>query len=151
MNIGGVVLRPFKTLLYGFARECVYPERVIRLPVTFGEEPAAATQIVDFLVMNQRSAYNAIIGRPNLNKLKVVVVSTYHLMMKFLTEERIRVIKEDQTSARVCYAMVTKANQNARVVSTKANQNARVVSTIYQVDEVGVIPQEVQTMSDLDP
>lgn len=40
--------------------------------------------MADFLVIDRPSAYNAIIGRPTLNKLRAMT-STYHLKMKFLT------------------------------------------------------------------
>jgi hypothetical protein len=55
---------------------------VISLPITCGTSPRDSTVIVDFLVIDRPSAYNAIIGRPALNKLKAIT-STYHLMMKF--------------------------------------------------------------------
>ncbi|PON80772.1 hypothetical protein PanWU01x14_003280 [Parasponia andersonii] len=98
MNIGGAVLRPSKTSLYGFAEECVHHEGVIGLPITFGEGSAAITQIVDFQVVDQRLAYNTIISRPILNKLSTVV-STYHLILKFPIEEGVEVIEGDQTLA----------------------------------------------------
>jgi hypothetical protein len=54
--------------------------------VITGIAPRLSTIMVDFLVVNRLSAYNAIISRSALNKLKVTT-STYHLMMKFPTEE----------------------------------------------------------------
>ena len=82
MNMGEAKTRLIKTPLYGFDGEMVYIEGAIQLPVTFGVHPAKVTQMVDFLLVDQPSAYNAIIGRPALNALRVVV-STYHLTMKF--------------------------------------------------------------------
>ena len=88
MNIGGPKMRPIKTPLYGFGGERVYADGAIQLPVTFGVHPAKVTQMVDFLLVDQPSAYNAIIGRPTLNKLRAVV-STYHLGMKFPTGDQV--------------------------------------------------------------
>ena len=48
------------------------------------------------------SAYNAIIGRPTLNRLQAVT-SIYHLLLKFPTEHRIGEVKGDQVAARECY------------------------------------------------
>ena len=58
--------------------------------------------MVDFLVVDRPFAYNAIIGRPGLNKLRAAT-STYHLMMKFPTEEGVGEVKGDQLAARRCY------------------------------------------------
>uniref|UniRef100_A0A2N9FPR8 Integrase catalytic domain-containing protein n=1 Tax=Fagus sylvatica TaxID=28930 RepID=A0A2N9FPR8_FAGSY len=47
-------------------------------------------------------AYNAIIGRPTLNRLRAVT-STYHLLLKFPTEHGIGEVRGDQVAARECY------------------------------------------------
>uniref|UniRef100_A0A2N9ITY0 Retrotransposon gag domain-containing protein n=1 Tax=Fagus sylvatica TaxID=28930 RepID=A0A2N9ITY0_FAGSY len=48
------------------------------------------------------TAYNAIIGRPTLNRLRAVT-STYHLLLKFPTEHGIGEVRGDQVAARECY------------------------------------------------
>jgi hypothetical protein len=58
--------------------------------------------MVDFLVVDRPFAYNTIINRPALNKLRVAT-STYHLMMKFPTEEGVGEVKGDQLATRRCY------------------------------------------------
>ena len=74
----------------------VMKEGTIDLLVTF-ETPGAieVTHVVSFLVMDQPSAYNIIIGRPTHNGLKAIT-STYHLMMKFSTKKGIAIILGDQ-------------------------------------------------------
>ena len=67
MNVAGTATRPIKTLLYGFGGVRVYAEDAIQLLVTFGQHPTQVTQVVDLLLVDQTSAYNAIIGRPTLN------------------------------------------------------------------------------------
>ena len=67
MNVGGAKTRSIKTPLYEFGGERVYAEGAIQLPVTFGVHPAKFTQMVDFLLVDQPSAYNAINDRPTLN------------------------------------------------------------------------------------
>jgi hypothetical protein len=52
-----------------------------------GNAPKQVTITVDFLLVNCPLAYNAIIGRQILNKLKAIL-STYHLKMKYLTDNR---------------------------------------------------------------
>ena len=69
MNVGGAKTRLVKTPLYEFGGERVYAEGAIQLPVTYDIHLAKVTQMVDFLLVDQPSAYNAIIGRPTLNAL----------------------------------------------------------------------------------
>ncbi|KAK3014505.1 hypothetical protein RJ639_009408 [Escallonia herrerae] len=102
MNIPTDRLRKMDTPLYGFSNHPVAAEGIIALPVAIGTPPAQANFILDFVVVKVPSAYNAILGRPALNQLQVVV-STYHLKMKFPTEHGIGEVKGDQTIARQCY------------------------------------------------
>ena len=75
---------------------------IISLPLTAGTTPRISIIMVDFLVVDRPSAYNVIIGRFGLNRLRVAT-STYHLMMKFPTEEGVEEVKGDQFAARRCY------------------------------------------------
>jgi hypothetical protein len=102
MGIDRERIKPFVSPLVGFGGEVVFPIGIIPLPVTVGTEPQLATVMVDFLVIDRPSAYNAIVGRPALNKLKATT-STYHLMMKFPTEEGVGVVRDDQLATRKCY------------------------------------------------
>ncbi|KAK3036213.1 hypothetical protein RJ639_030369 [Escallonia herrerae] len=102
MNIPTDRLRKMDTPLYGFSNHPVAAEGIIALPVTIGTPPAQANFMLDFVVVNVPSAYNAILGRPALNQLQAVV-STYHLKMKFPTEHGLGEVKGDQTTARQCY------------------------------------------------
>ncbi|KAK3035100.1 hypothetical protein RJ639_032602 [Escallonia herrerae] len=102
MNIPADRLRKMDTPLYGFSNHPVVVEGIIALPVAIGTPPAQANFILDFVVVKVPSAYNAILGRPALNQLQVVV-STYHLKMKFPTEHGIGEVKGDLTIARQCY------------------------------------------------
>ena len=61
INVGGAI-RPIKTPLYRFGRERVYAKGAIQLPVTFGQRPTQVTQMVNFLLVDQPSVYNTIIG-----------------------------------------------------------------------------------------
>ncbi|XP_058106521.1 uncharacterized protein LOC131249775 [Magnolia sinica] len=100
-------LRPLKTALHGFVEEKVISEGAIFLPVTAGEGQHQVTLMVDFLVVNVPSVHNVILGRPFLNAMRVVV-STYHLMMKFPAEGGICYLRGDQREAWRCYAIAVR-------------------------------------------
>uniref|UniRef100_A0A2N9I4E8 RNA-directed DNA polymerase n=1 Tax=Fagus sylvatica TaxID=28930 RepID=A0A2N9I4E8_FAGSY len=91
-------LRPMDAPLVGFTGDKVCLVGIVTLPIAVGTHP----KTVDFLVVNCPSAYNAIIGRPTLNRLRAVT-STYHLLLKFPTEHGIGEVRGDQIAARECY------------------------------------------------
>jgi hypothetical protein len=95
-------IKPFGSPLVGFGREQVQPIGIILLPVTAGTAPRLSTVMVDFLVVDRPSAYNAIIGRPALNKLK-----SCNLDLpphdEVPTEEGVGEVRGDQLAARRCY------------------------------------------------
>ncbi|KAK9225378.1 hypothetical protein WN943_010419 [Citrus x changshan-huyou] len=102
---GSEKLKPVRTPLIDFERECLIPLGSIELLVTIGEPPHQATKMINFLVVEHPSVYNVILGRPSLNMFQVVT-STYHLMMKFPTEGGVGVLRADQEESRRCYATV---------------------------------------------
>ncbi|KAK3028738.1 hypothetical protein RJ639_037761 [Escallonia herrerae] len=102
MNIPSDRLRKIDTPLYGFSNHPVVCEGIIALPVTVGAPPNQAKLMLDFVVVRVPSAYNAILGRTALNQLRAVV-STYHMKMKFPTENGVGEVKGDQAVARQCY------------------------------------------------
>lgn len=75
----------------------------IKLPVRRGERGKGRSLPVNFLVVNIPLPYNAIVGRPTLNKVKAAI-SVYQLLMQYETDEgEVGKIHGDQQSARECY------------------------------------------------
>jgi hypothetical protein len=93
MGISRDRVKPFGSPLVGFMGEQVQTMGVILLPITCGISPRDSTVIVDFLVIDRLSTYNAIIGWPALNKLKAVIL-TYHLTMKSQPKAELESLKE---------------------------------------------------------
>ncbi|RWW71896.1 hypothetical protein BHE74_00020346 [Ensete ventricosum] len=62
------------------------------------------------------SAYNAIIGRPTLNRLKAVV-STYHRLLKFPTRAGVGEVRSDPRESRQCYLTTTTLSKKPRTQS----------------------------------
>ena len=58
---------------------------------------------VDFLMVKLPSAYNVILNRLSLWKLKAIV-SSYHLTIKFPTIHGVEKIRGNQTMTRHCFA-----------------------------------------------
>ena len=87
----------------------------ITLPVVVGAYPQQITKEVNFLVVDYSSSYNAIIGRPTLNSWKAVT-STYHLLVKFLTEYKVGQAQGDQLAVRECYLAMLFSIEERRVV-----------------------------------
>jgi hypothetical protein len=72
MKIDKDQLQPIETPLVGFAGTSIHLLGVTSLQITAGTYPKKATKKVDFLVVDCPSAYNVIIGRPTLNRLRAV-------------------------------------------------------------------------------
>ena len=102
MKIDKERLRPIDIPLVGFTGNKVKPSGVVSLRIEAGTFPKQVRTSVEFLVVDCPSAYNVIIGRPTLNKLKAIT-STYHLLVRFLTEHGIRELRGDQATAKECY------------------------------------------------
>lgn len=83
------------------------------MPVTTGKGERQATKAVDFLVVDCSSAYNAILERPALNRLRAVT-STYHLLIHFLMDKGVREVKGDQAAAKECYMASLKGGPGNR-------------------------------------
>ncbi|KAL5550050.1 hypothetical protein UlMin_000226 [Ulmus minor] len=84
MNLIGVKIEPIASSLSGFTGDSISSEGILNLPVELGSSPCQHIQAVDFVLVDCPSPYNAIIGRPTLNKIRAVT-STYHLLVKFPT------------------------------------------------------------------
>ena len=102
MGIDRARLIPTNAPLVGFGGTRVFPLGVVTLSDTVGDYPQQITRDVTFLVVDCSSAYNGILGRPTLNSWKAAT-STYHLMIKFLTEYGNGELRGDQVATRKCY------------------------------------------------
>jgi len=96
-------LQPFGDMLLGFSREQVEVRGYADLRTMFRDDKTVKTIVVHYIVVNAPSAYNFLLGRPSLNKLRAIV-STPHLKMKFPTnEEKVVTMSINQETVRKCY------------------------------------------------
>ena len=77
-------LKPSPNPVHSFTGDSITPMGVISLPMTVGEYPKKSCVMLDFLVIDQPSALNVVLGRPSLKALKAIT-SIYHLLMEFPT------------------------------------------------------------------
>ncbi|KAK2999895.1 hypothetical protein RJ639_023415 [Escallonia herrerae] len=115
MNIPPNRLRKIDMPLYGFSNHPVVCEGIIALPVTVGAPPTQAKLMLDFVVVRVPSAFNAFLGRTALNQLRAVV-STYHMKMKFPTENGVGEVKGDHMVARQCYMASCRNRANETLI-----------------------------------
>ncbi|XP_021841191.2 uncharacterized protein [Spinacia oleracea] len=89
--------------IIGFGGSIIHPVGVITLPVRIGGRNDGRKMDVDLLIVRDLTAYNVILGRPTLNKTKVVVV-THLMLLKYVCDDiSIGTIHGDQQQARDCY------------------------------------------------
>ena len=118
----------------GFGGTKVFPLGAITLSVTTGDYPQQITREVTFLVVNCSSAYNAILGRPILNSWKAVT-STYHLMIKFLTDYRVGELRGNHVVARECYiSMIEMEDQQQTMCIGEQRALAEPVEELEEVN-----------------
>ncbi|RZR92259.1 hypothetical protein BHM03_00020504 [Ensete ventricosum] len=98
-------LSPMSSALTGFIRDSIAPLGTTVLLVTLGQEPQPKTLMVTFMVVGLPTAYNIILRRSTLNRLKAIV-STYHRTIKFPTRAGVgerfvlsRIPREENTGA----------------------------------------------------
>ena len=136
MKIGKDQLQPIETPLVGFAGTNVYPLGVISLQVVAGTYPKQAIKKVDFLVVDCPSAYNVIIGRPTLNRLRAIT-STYHFLVRFPIENGIGEMRGDQAMARECYLTSTSTEPVHQTLIVEERQN--IAEPTEELEEIVLI------------
>nr|XP_018677604.1 PREDICTED: uncharacterized protein LOC108952119 [Musa acuminata subsp. malaccensis] len=102
--------------LTGFTGASISSLGVITLPLTLGVFPKTKTVMTSFLVVDLPTAYNAILGRPTLNKIRAVI-STYYQTIKFPTRDGVGEVAGNSWESRRCYLTAVSLNKRARVQS----------------------------------
>ncbi|XP_056687964.1 uncharacterized protein [Spinacia oleracea] len=89
--------------IIGFGGSIIHPVGVITFPVRIGGRNDGRKMGVDFLIVKDLTAYNVILGRPTLNKIKVVVVTHLMLLKNVCDDGAIGTIHGDQQQAQDYY------------------------------------------------
>ncbi|KAI3468952.1 hypothetical protein Pfo_025615 [Paulownia fortunei] len=120
MNLD-IALWPVDTALFGFGGGVVDPMGQVILSIFLGIELMHKTRMIKFLVVDSFSAYNIILGRPSLNTFQLVV-STFHMKLKFPVNEGIGEVEGDQCSARRCYVEAVRKAEQKKAKENKVQE-----------------------------
>ena len=129
-------IKPFTSPLVSFTGDRIVFRGIVTLTMTTGTYPAQVTKEIDFLIVDCLSTYNIILGRPALNKLRVVM-STYHLKVKFPTAHGVGEIRGDKVLARECYQAVLAFGEN----------HTWVINELEPILKPSKTPQEVENVT----
>ncbi|XP_074327497.1 uncharacterized protein LOC141665412 [Apium graveolens] len=91
-----------ESYVYGFCGEIVKVKGTIDLPITIKEEHLSATQDIQFMVIDQESSYNILLGRPFLKEMRVITF-VHYLSIKFPTPYGTGCIRMQQEDYKKCY------------------------------------------------
>ena len=131
------LLRPYTGCLYGFAGDQVEVLGYLELRTTFTDGTTSRTESIRYLVVNANSAYNILLGRPALNRLRAVA-STRHMKMKLPDpSDRVIVIKSDQEEAQKCYENSLKRKRG--------------VVMVMECSPIAEMPMEVEPLEEVEP
>ncbi|XP_021861440.2 uncharacterized protein [Spinacia oleracea] len=112
--------------IIGFGGSIIHPVGVINFPVRLGGRKYGRKMGVDFLIVKDLMAYNVILGRPTLNKIKAVVV-THLMLLKYVCDDgAIGTIHGDQQQARDCYLTTLNPSHGGKTrPGPKARENMK--------------------------
>ncbi|XP_065012850.1 uncharacterized protein LOC135641422 [Musa acuminata AAA Group] len=113
-------MKPISSALTGFTGDSISPLGAVTLPLTLGNPPRSKTIMTSFLVIDLPAVYNAILGRPTLNKIRAVI-STYYHTVKFPTDARTGQITGSPRESKRCYLTAVSLHKKARTESPLAN------------------------------
>jgi len=104
----GCDIVPLVHHILDFGGQEVNPTGMIHLPVRFGDKTKSKSLEVDFLIVDVPTAYNVILGRPTLYKVKAVIAS-YILQLQFEADnDIIGEMLGDQRTVSECYLVSIK-------------------------------------------
>nr|XP_009410167.1 PREDICTED: uncharacterized protein LOC103992258 [Musa acuminata subsp. malaccensis] len=113
LGLAKEALEPMCLALTGFTGDSISPLGAVTLPLTLGGPPITKTVMSTFLVVDLPTAYNTILGRPTLNKIRAVV-STYHQTVKFSTHAGTGEVWGSPRESRQCYLTTVSLHKKAK-------------------------------------
>ena len=114
------LLRPYTGCLYGFAGDQVEVRGHLELRTTFTDGVPSRTENIRYLIINAPSAYNVLLGRLTLNRLRALASKKHMKMKLYDLGGKVITIKSDQKEAKRCYENNLKTKRGVFMVTTRA-------------------------------
>ena len=107
----------------------------IQLMLTLGDPPCQLTTTVRFLIVDAPSTYNMLLGRPSLNTIRVIL-SAYHMVIKFPTANGVGMVRGNQRVARECYSASMKQKAVDKIYMEKLDMRDEVSTRLAPSEEL---------------
>ncbi|XP_026458539.1 uncharacterized protein LOC113359059 [Papaver somniferum] len=98
MNLPHDLIEEDENPIIGFSGEVTKAIRKVKIPVTVADKSILG----NFLLLDCRAPYNAIVGRDWMHDIGAVT-SSYHQCLKFFTPEGVVKVRSDQMAAHKCH------------------------------------------------
>ena len=108
---------------------------IIEFPITVGTKPFERTMMLDFVVVEERSPYQMILGRPFM-RISQCVISTHYLALKYRVNGVVGVVKGDQRMARSCYATAAKETLQVTSLDNRGESKKGRQEPVEKLEEV---------------
>jgi len=110
-------LRPYDGCLIGFTGDQIEIRGYVELRMAFANENATRTIAIRYIFVFISSAYNLLLGRASLNRLRVVALTTHMRMRLPSDEEGVITIKVYQKAGRKCYESSVKNQRKTYAIA----------------------------------
>ncbi|XP_024033590.1 uncharacterized protein LOC112095713 [Citrus clementina] len=108
---------------------------IIELPITVGPKPFERTIMLDFVVVEERSPYQMILGR-HFMRVSQCVVSTHYLALKYRVNGVVGVVKGNQRMAMSCYATAAKETLQVTSLDNRGDSKKGRQEPVEKLEEI---------------
>ncbi|XP_073031253.1 uncharacterized protein [Primulina eburnea] len=147
MDLGEYMVKPISTALFGFTGHEIHPLGVVNLPLSLGSGDARKTRIITFVIVDDLSSYNVIMGRPTMAAF-MAIASALHQKIKFPVGEAVGEVKGDQKTSRKCYVEEVRVEQKPVKIEHPSRPESRGLDQLHLIEEAGEIGRNVEVYVD---
>ncbi|XP_024047956.1 uncharacterized protein LOC112101524 [Citrus clementina] len=135
MGIVELKLEQTNTSLKGFGGGWLTPMGIIELPITEGSKSFEKTVMLDSIVVEEKSPYHMILGRPFM-RVSQCVTSTHYLALQYRVNGVVGMVRGDQRIARSCYATAAKETLQVTTLDNRGDSKKGRQEPAEKLEEV---------------